>query len=190
MNNEQNQSIKRCGCWAKLCQLVQCKFIFLERVVEPVNLLVIRFWMGLIFLRSADTKVTGEGLFGLPETVSFLGVQFPLIPLPYQVTDTAYMLFEYEYNVPYLSPEFAALSATFFEIIFAWMLFVGLGGRIAAFGLLFMTLVMHLTYQAHDLHYLWMLLLMVVVSRGSGCLSLDSWVRRQFNKVCVQCGKN
>lgn len=174
---EKMKSCPKCGIVFKIAK---CKIRFFETWVLSLNNLAIRFWMGLLFWKSATTKVIGEGTFGLPSSVDIFGYKFPLVPMPYEISESTYMLFNYEYNVPYLSAEFAAMSSTFAEIFLSLMLFFGFGARIAAFGFIVMTAVIHFTYEAYTDHYLWVMLLAVILTAGPGNFSLDHCIRKCF----------
>lgn len=104
--------------------------------------------------------------------------------LKYQSWETTLDLFRYEYRVPVLSPEIAAVLGTAGELLFPALLFVGLASRIAALGLSAVN-VMAVVAYAHVLftagfeaavgqHVLWGLLLAVVALWGGGRLSLDA----------------
>lgn len=174
--------LKNCKVFGCLIKFINCKLKFAETWLYEINILAIRMWMAFVFWRSADTKVTGEGLFGLPESFSLFGIQIPLIPMPYEITDTTYLLFEYEYAVPFLSTDFAAISATFAEVFLSLMILFGFGGRVAAVGFFVMTLVIHFTYEMYNIHYVWMMLLAVIITKGPGLVSVDALIRKKYNK--------
>lgn len=174
------QSCRYMSCMVKL---IKCKFNFFEKWLFNLNLIFIRIWMGLVFWRSGDAKVTGDGSFGLPDSITVFGSKIPLISFPFEITETTYMLFEYEYAVPYLPFEFAAISATLAEIILSLLIVFGFGARIAAFGLIIMLAVIEFTYETSALHYVWAMLLMVLVTKGPGLLSFDHLIRSKFNKL-------
>ena len=96
-------------------------------------------------------------------------------------------LFEYEYMVPILPVGLAAIAATIFELGASSLILVGLGTRFAAIPLLVMTCVIQFSLGHRDPaynqleHYLWMALLLSLILRGSGRLSLDGlilWIRQ------------
>jgi putative oxidoreductase len=94
-------------------------------------------------------------------------------------------LFQYEYVVPLLPPNLAALMAASCELGASSLILVGLLSRLAAVPLLLMSMVIQFVLGAanpayNDLeHYLWMVLLLSVIVRGPGQLSIDAWFRRQ-----------
>ena len=94
--------------------------------------------------------------------------------------DLTVALFADEYRVPLLSPDFAALMATTAEILCPLMLFFGLGARFGAAALLGMTFVIQVfVYPGNwSEHLLWAALLLHVMTRGAGLLSLDHLIGR------------
>ena len=106
--------------------------------------------------------------------------------------DSTLYLFQEEYHVPLLSPEMAAVAGTAGELVFPALLVVGLLTRFAALGLSAVNVLAVISY-AHVLlgegfeaalgqHYLWGMLLIVVLVFGPGRWSLDAWLgggRRQ-----------
>lgn len=92
-------------------------------------------------------------------------------------------LFEYEYMVPILPVGFAATVATIFELGASSLILIGLGTRFAAIPLFVMTCVIQFVLGGRDPaynqleHYLWMALLLSLILRGGGRLSLDGAIR-------------
>ena len=91
------------------------------------------------------------------------------------VSDTAYMLFREEYKVPLLPPEVAAHMATYAEHLFPALLVLGLFTRLSALGLLFMTAVIQVFVypDAWPTHLSWAGLMLYLIGRGAGPISLD-----------------
>jgi putative oxidoreductase len=91
------------------------------------------------------------------------------------VNDSAYMLFEEEYKVPLIPPEIAAHMATYAEHFFPILLVLGLFTRFSALALLGMTAVIQIFVypSAWPLHLSWAGLLLYLVARGAGTISLD-----------------
>jgi len=85
-------------------------------------------------------------------------------------------LFADEYQVPLLPPELAANLALAIELITPVLLFVGLLTRPAALVLLGMTAVIEIFVypQAWPTHVQWAAMLLVLLCRGAGTLSLDA----------------
>ncbi len=89
-------------------------------------------------------------------------------------------LFRDEYRVPVIPPEFAAYMATAAELTFPVLLVLGIGARFGALGLLGMTLVIQTFVYPENWseHLLWASLLIYVLTRGAGPLSLDHLIAR------------
>jgi putative oxidoreductase len=96
----------------------------------------------------------------------------------------AIKLFEDEYKVPLLDPVWAARLATFNELAFSVLLIVGLATRIATLPLLGMIAVIQIFVypQAWTEHLLWASILVFLLTRGPGELSLDYLVERWILK--------
>src|SRR5205085_9889911 len=94
----------------------------------------------------------------------------------------ALKLFEDEYKVPLLDPTWAASLATFNELTFSVLIMVGLATRLATLPLLGMIAVIEVFVypQAWVEHLLWASILLLLLSRGAGTLSLDHWIERRF----------
>lgn len=127
--------------------------------IDAVMLLFVRISLAGIFWRSGRTKVD-EG--------SWLAV-----------SDTAKILFEEEYKGVPLPPEFAAYMATYAEHLLPALLVIGLFTRLSALGLLGMTMVIQIFVYPEawwQVHIIWVALALVLIVRGGGKLSLDSWL--------------
>lgn len=121
--------------------------------------LLARVCIGMTFFLSGRTKV--EGLLTLK--------------------DSTYFLFENEYALPLLPPELAAHLAAYAEHLFPLLLWLGLGTRLAASGLLVMTLVIQ-TFVYPDAwvtHGTWAAILLYLILRGPGRVSVDAWLARR-----------
>jgi putative oxidoreductase len=120
---------------------------------EALLLLVARLGAAAVFFESGRTKV--HGLLS--------------------ITDGAYQLFATEYKLPLISPWLAAHLATYAEHFFPVLLAAGLFARIGALGLLGMTTVIEIFVypDAWPTHLSWAGLLLPVLARGPGKLSLD-----------------
>jgi putative oxidoreductase len=93
-------------------------------------------------------------------------------------------LFTDEYRVPLLPPEFAANLALAIELTMPVLLIVGLLTRPAALVLLGMTAVIEIFVypQAWPTHIQWAAMLLVLLCRGAGALSLDHLIDRFWPK--------
>lgn len=96
--------------------------------------------------------------------------------------DTAVALFTDEYRLPLVPPELAAYVAASIELSAPVLLVLGLLTRPAAAVLLGMTAVIEiLVYpQAWPTHIQWAAMLLVLLCRGPGALSLDHWLWRKI----------
>lgn len=122
-------------------------------VGDSLLVLVARLSIAAIFLMSGRTKVSG-----------FL-----------TITPSTYELFRTEYALPLVTPELAAHLATYSEHLFPLLLVLGLFSRLSALALLGMTLVIEVFVypDAWPTHLSWAGLLLLIVARGGGAMSLD-----------------
>src|SRR2546427_2694260 len=104
--------------------------------------------------------------------------------LKYRSFEFAIKLFEDEYKVPVLAPAVAARLAMFNELTFSTLLFLGLATRFATLPLLGMiTVIQIFVYpNAWPDHVLWGSILIFLLTRGPGALSLDHFIGRQLVK--------
>lgn len=121
----------------------------LGRVPLSLHLLVFRLAVAALFLRAGLTKVASW--------------------------ESTVVLFRDEYRVPLLSPAVAAAMASTLEIGCSLLLIVGLATRLATLPLLGMLVVIQcFVYpQAWSEHLIWGSILLFVLTRGPGGLSLD-----------------
>lgn len=109
--------------------------------------------------------------------------------LKIQSWETTLTLFEYEYEVPVLSPVLAAWLGTVGELVLPALLVLGLAGRFAAAGLFTLNLVALISYPDISAagikdHMLWGWMSMALLIFGCGRVSLDNWlVRRRFTSA-------
>jgi len=124
--------------------------------LNPALDLFLRLWIAYIFLASGFTKI--------------------------QSWDTTLFLFEYEYDVPFLPHEFAAISGTAAEIILPILLALGLFTRFSAIALFIFNIVAVYAYRSYLYedgyagliqHFYWGFLMLIILFRGPGRLSLD-----------------
>ena len=92
-------------------------------------------------------------------------------------------LFADEYKVPVLAPHLAAAMAATFEVGCSMLLLVGLGTRVAALPLIGMILTIQLFVypQAWSEHLVWGSILLFLLTRGGGALSLDHLIARRVS---------
>ena len=96
--------------------------------------------------------------------------------------DTTLELFGDEYKVPLLPPELAANMAVAIEVTTPILLVLGLATRAAALVLLGMTTVIEVFVypEAWPTHIQWAGMLLVLLCRGPGMVSIDYLVARFF----------
>jgi len=113
----------------------------------------------------AINLVTGTFEFGMP-----------------RLSASAVDLFRDEYRLPLLPPELAAWLAAVGEHALPALLLLGLGTRFAAAGLLAMTAVIQiLVYPgAYATHGVWAAVLLWLMVRGPGVISLDHALARRW----------
>jgi putative oxidoreductase len=128
----------------------------LGKVPLPVIDLLLRIGIALVFWKSGMAKIANW--------------------------DLTVQLFADEYQVPLLSPDLAALLATSAELACPVLLVVGIGARLGAAALLGMTFVIQTIVYPDNWseHLLWASILLYILSRGPGALSVDHVVARLF----------
>ncbi len=96
--------------------------------------------------------------------------------------DATLQLFEDEYKVPLLPPDIAAHVGAAIELSTPVLLVLGFMTRPAALVLLGMTTVIEVFVypQAWPTHIQWAAMLLVLLCRGGGALSVDHWLRRRY----------
>lgn len=120
---------------------------YCETLILPLANLWARIYIGLIFFRSGQAKLSD-----FEETID---------------------LFTDDWALPFLPAQPAAYLATAGELILPVLLFVGLFTRLGALGLLVMTVIIQVYVLPFDTHYLWMIILALLIGLGGGKLSLD-----------------
>lgn len=127
--------------------------------LSPVIDLVARVWLASVFWKSGLTKIT--------------------------TWDSTLSLFNYVYQVPWISPDLAAVLSTAVELGGAALLAVGLAARFGTAALFILNIVAVISYP--DLsevgrkdHFYWGLLLLVFLLHGPGKISVDYFIRRYF----------
>ena len=128
---------------------------FLDKFSMDVALLIARLAIAPVFWWSGRTKVDG-----------------------FSVTPEAISLFQYEYELPLISPVLAAHLAALAEHLLPILLVIGLTTRLGAAGLLAMTLVIQIFVypDAWRVHFLWVSVLVFIMARGPGKFSLDQLI--------------
>jgi putative oxidoreductase len=95
---------------------------------------------------------------------------------------TTIELFETDYRLPFLPPHLAAYMAVSIEVSTPILLVVGLLTRATALALLGMTTVIEVFVypQAWSTHIQWAAMLLVLLCRGAGTLSVDRAIERHL----------
>ena len=126
-----------------------------ERIPYSAIALVSRFAVADVFWRSGHTKVSG-----------------------FSIREETFYLFREEYKVPLLPADVAAYLSTISEHVFPVLLFIGLASRLSALALFGMTMVIQLFVVPGGWpeHILWLSLLLLIIARGPGSISLDQLV--------------
>ena len=123
---------------------------FANKYLFSAVVFFMRFWMAKIFWYSGLTKINSW-------------------------QSTVY-LFKYEYAVPIIPAELAAILATSAELSAPILLVLGIMTRLAAFPMLCMTVVIQFTYLDLIDHLYWALLLCTIIFYGPGRYSVDYFV--------------
>lgn len=145
----------------------------LERIPHSAIALLARFSIAMTFLRSGQTKVEGLVLDPISGNIQ--------LGLP-RVSEGALELFRNEYALPLIPAESAATLAAVAEHVFPLLLLLGLASRLSALALLAMTLVIQVFVYpgAYPTHGLWAAVLLYLIARGPGVVSLDHVLARRL----------
>jgi putative oxidoreductase len=139
-----------------IARLLRAARDVLERYPDTLIGLAFRFAVAVVFWRSGMTKIANW--------------------------DITVGLFDMEYMLPLLPPELGAYLATAAELSMPVLLVLGLGTRFAAAVLLAMTLVIQVFVYAENWpdHLLWGSILIYLLTRGAGAVSVDHQVGRRI----------
>jgi putative oxidoreductase len=131
---------------------------WLEKVPYTLLALPLRFAVATVFWSSGQTKIASW--------------------------DATLSLFEDEYKVPLLPPDVAAHLGTAIELSTPVLLVLGLASRAAALVLLGMTTVIEVFIypQAWPTHIQWAAMLLILLCRGPGNLSIDYLIQQWYRK--------
>ena len=141
----------------KITSGIQSLYQRLDRVPYDLLALPLRVAVATVFWNSAMTKLANW--------------------------ETTLELFTSEYRLPLLPPELAAYMATAIELSMPPLLILGLLTRPAAAVLLVMIGVIQVFIypQAWPTHIQWAAILLILLCRGAGRISVDYGVVRQMN---------
>ncbi|MFM2320145.1 MAG: DoxX family protein [Thiothrix sp.] len=137
----------------------------LDLILKPFTLLALRLYVAWMFFESGLVKI--------------------------QSWSSTLSLFETEYKVPLLSPEWAAYLATGAELVLPVLLVLGLLSRPAALGLFVLNIVAVISYPylwtiagagGFWQHVTWGTMLWVIFVFGSAQWSLDAVMSRRWLK--------
>jgi putative oxidoreductase len=97
---------------------------------------------------------------------------------------TTLVLFRDEYRVPLLSTQLAATLATSIELACPILLVLGLAARIATLPMLAMIFVIEAFVYPEDWlqHLSWAAMLLFILTRGPGLLSIDHFIARAWKR--------
>ncbi len=145
----------------------------LSRIPDSLIALVGRFSIAAVFWKSGQTKIEGFAI----DIVS--GDVQPGWP---RLSDSVIALFQDEYRLPLIAPELAAPVAAFAEHFFPAMILLGLATRFSALALLIMTLTIQIFVypDAYPTHGVWAAVLLAIIARGPGMISVDHWLAGRF----------
>jgi putative oxidoreductase len=145
------------------------------RIPEDAIKLLARVSLAVTFWTSGQTKIEGLVLDPIGWNVE-LG--------PPRISESAIELFHSEYALPLIDPTLATYLAAIAEHVLPVLLVLGLATRLSAFSLLVMTLVIQcFVYpSAYPTHGLWAALLLYLMARGAGSLSLDHLIARRYQR--------
>lgn len=143
--------------------------------LQPLALLLLRFYVAGVFLKSGAQKISNW--------------------------DSTLFLFEYEYHVPLLSVKSAAILGTAAELLLPALLIIGLFTRYTALALFVFNVIAVLSYPAllkgefgvatafdwlpvaatfptkgFEEHFIWGLILLSMMAFGAGKISLDQLI--------------
>jgi len=159
MNSKQNAI----GLVAQVRWLIEWAIGLAEKSPALIYELAMRVAIALVFWQSARTKV--EGILTLKQSTFFL--------------------FQYEYALPVIPHDVAAYMATYAEHFFPFLILFGFATRFGAAALLMMTLVIQVFVYpgAWPLHLMWASILIYLVARGPGVLSVDHLIRKRLGSA-------
>lgn len=149
---------------------------YMQQIPESLIALLGRFSVSAIFWLSAQTKVDG---FALNLVTGDVHLGIP------QLSASSVALFAQEYRLPLIPPEFAALAAAIGEHVFSMLLLIGLASRFAALALLGMTATIQIFVypDAYPTHGVWAAVLLFIIARGPGVVSIDHFIARRYGKA-------
>ena len=143
-------------------------------VPYAVVALGLRLLMAFVFFASGQAKVAGPQI---PLNVYDISLS---VTLPAQVKAETFSLFLSSYSSMPVPPVFAAYLVSYAEFLLPILLVLGLATRFASLGLLLITALLQFYVLPNELwtaHVYWAAILIVLMTRGPGELSIDHIVR-------------
>jgi len=142
----------------KTAQVYLASARFLNFIL-PVFDMLLRVWVAKVFFQSGLVKI--------------------------QSWQSTLMLFEYEYQVPVMSPVVAAWLATGTELMLPVLLLLGLLSRPTALVLFVFNIVAVISYPDISAagikdHMLWGMMLAMTLIHGPGKISMDYWLLKHY----------
>ncbi len=155
-----------------LAGLVTSVIGLFARIPNTFIALVARLSIASVFWTSGQTKIQG---FVVNIITGEVHLGWP------RLSDSVVALFRDEYRLPFVAPEIAAPMAATAEHLFPLLLLIGLGTRFSALALLGMTMVIEIFVypDAYPTHGTWAAVLLYLIARGPGALSVDHWLARR-----------
>ncbi|AZE59801.1 MULTISPECIES: DoxX family protein [Pseudomonas fluorescens group] len=153
--------------------LVKRAVALFENIPYSLIAFIARFSIAAVFWKSGQTKVEGFAIDLVSGTFQWGEPK---------LAASALWLFRSEYHVPLVSPEVAAHLAAFAEHFFPVLILLGLATRFSALALIGMTLTIQLFVypDAYPTHGTWIALLLLLLAKGPGSLSIDHWIARRL----------
>lgn len=151
---------------------------WLDAIPYSLIALFLRIVAAHPFFVSGQTKIEGLTIGG---EIFGLDLSFQI---PAAIRDATFALFADEYKLPLISPTVAAYVGSAVEFILPLLLFIGLLTRLSAFGLLMMTMVIQIFVYPDawwTVHAYWTAILIVLIARGPGAISLDHLLFRRWS---------
>lgn len=160
-------------------RVIQAAIALCARIPHSLIALLARFSIAAVFWKSGQTKVEGLAI-DLVEGTFRLG--WP------HLSGSAVALFRDEFKLPLIPPELAAPLAATAEHVLPLLLLIGLATRFSALGLLGMTAVIQVFVypDAYPTHGVWAALLLYLVARGPGAVSIDRWLARRYGRAAAR----
>jgi putative oxidoreductase len=149
--------------------LIRRAISLFSHIPDSLIALIGRFSIAAIFWKSGQTKVQGLAIDIVSGNVQ--------LGMPH-LSDSAVALFAQEYRLPLISPEWAAVLGATAEHVFPVLILLGLATRFSAFALLIMTMIIQIFVypDAYPTHGVWATVLLFLIARGAGAISLDHWI--------------